>query len=227
MPRTELNPPRRNPFATKLRAIIEGRGLTQAEAARQIGVHKRDMERWLAGTLYPGREMAHRVFLWAFKGITFERAKRIKAYEGATFGRGTRWPQIRLHLPPKLVDRIRAKATKWHMTPAAFAHLAVERLLDDEPAITQLGLAARQVYVARLAQAVSEAPALRDFLKAELKLAVKIGAVRYAEDAVQAVSPVRAIEELALSAEGAPICELFAGDQDMGFEEDFADTDGD
>lgn len=54
-----VRPPARADYAANLRAALKGRGLSCAEAARQLGTNERVVRRWRNGETEPRPEARH------------------------------------------------------------------------------------------------------------------------------------------------------------------------
>lgn len=160
-------------IAEKLKRVVAGRGITQVAAARQWGVSQRCGEQVFTGKYIPSPELAERLVLWMYGGLSFEKAPKLKTV--ARVRPRDTWPQLMLRLPPKLLAKLKRFSKETGYAKIAVVQLALEYFLDGSPTLVTYREAMERVSKARLEQNLAANPFLTDILRGDEELAVTLG----------------------------------------------------
>jgi ABC-type transport system involved in Fe-S cluster assembly fused permease/ATPase subunit len=108
-------------------------------------------------------------------GVTYAGLPLAKAKQAATASTLLNEQVVRVTLPKDVVDRLAIEADRVGLNQDTLAELFITRGLENRPALITIKDAVDSINKARIAQAMREAPELKDILMADLGIAVKAG----------------------------------------------------
>tara|TARA_Y100001951_G_scaffold96505_1_gene95281 strand:+ start:149 stop:850 length:702 start_codon:yes stop_codon:yes gene_type:complete len=151
--------------------IMEGRDIDRWAVASQTGISKTRVRLILEGRYVPTQKEAVRLCNWAWHGFDYSKVN-FKNEVTSSVG----WKKLNITLPPDLDKRLVRAAYRLNISLSAFVHLAVERLLDQEPVLNTLDKAAELITKARMVSILEQAPEIGHLLAGDWELAVEVGA---------------------------------------------------
>ena len=167
-----------NPLAKvigkKLLFVIKDRGVEWADAARQCGLGTNRFHYILQGAQVPDEREAQRIAGWLFEGKDYTEDPIPKT--PAQVRKGRTFKAVRGEIPNKLHDRMMKAAARLGLTQTGMIHLALERLLDNEPVMHTFKMAGDKLSQARVNDYMDAAPSLKLILEGDVELAVAMGA---------------------------------------------------
>jgi len=167
-----------NPLAKvigkKLLFVIRERDVDWADAARQCGLGTNRFHYILQGAQVPDEREAQRIAGWLFEGKDFTKDPLPKT--PAQVRKGCGFKAVKGEIPTKLHDRMMKAAGRLGLTQNGIVHLALERLLDNEPVLNTFKLAGEKLSMARVNDYMDAAPSLKLILEGDVELAVAMGA---------------------------------------------------
>ena len=151
-----------NPLAKvigkKLLFVIKDRGVEWADAARQCGLGTNRFHYILQGAQVPDEREAQRIAGWLFEGKDYTEDPIPKTPAQVRKGRTFK------------------AAARLGLTQTGMIHLALERLLDNEPVMHTFKMAGDKLSQARVNDYMDAAPSLKLILEGDVELAVAMGA---------------------------------------------------
>ena len=180
-----------NPYAKevgrRLRLVRVKRGLTEPQAAKQLGVSAVEWGIYASGLGLPQSELAKRLVKWMFEGVTYEKQPLLSR---TALMKRDGWQRYDVHLPPNTVQRLRRRATLLNVTSDELLQIGIERLLDNEPVLNTLDKAIEQVRRANVVQLLAENPELACILQGDMALALEVTTAREAPQEPTAVEAI-------------------------------------
>lgn len=145
-----------------------------SELARKLGVTRQRISGVISGSELPTPIVADRLVQWMLRRATFERSPLLLS-RTQNYHQVKHWNLITFRFPPMLVARVNAAAKALHMTVEEFTHLALDRLLNDEPMIATIDAAQEKLHEIRVVQAIKDNPNIEKLLDIDRAVLQKLG----------------------------------------------------
>ncbi len=166
-----------NPLAKavgeRLRLVIGERGISEKQAASQMGLHHVRLGYLLRGAQVPTETESVRIAGWLYEGKDFTEDPLPNSPSKVRKGKG--FKKVTTQLDPVTAERASRAAKRLGLGMASIVSLAVERLLDHEPIMSTFEEASRRLNRARVAQYLIGDPHLQVILEGDIEIAVQMG----------------------------------------------------
>ena len=166
-----------NPLAkavgSRLRLVIDERGISDKQAAKQMGVHHVRLGYLLRGAQVPTELESIRIAGWLYEGKDFTEDPLPNSPSKVRKGKG--FKKVTTHLDPVTAERATRAAKRLGLGLSSIVSLAVERLLDHEPVMATFEEASRRLNKARVTQYLEGDPHLQVILEGDINIAVQMG----------------------------------------------------
>ena len=166
-----------NPLAKavgeRIRLVIEQRGISDKQAAKQMGVHHVRLGYLLRGAQVPTEAESLRIAGWMYEAKDFTEDPLPQTPSKVRKGKG--FKKVSTSLDPKTLERATRASKRLGIGLSSLLTLAMERLLDHEPIMNTFEEAARRLNRARVAQYLMGDDHLRIILEGDIDIAVQMG----------------------------------------------------
>lgn len=166
-----------NPLAKavgeRIRLVIEQRGISDKQAAKQMGVHHVRLGYLLRGAQVPTEAESLRIAGWMYEAKDFTEDPLPQTPSKVRKGKG--FKKVSTSLDPKTLERATRASKRLGIGLGSLLTLAMERLLDHEPIMNTFEEAARRLNRARVAQYLMGDDHLRIILEGDIDIAVQMG----------------------------------------------------
>lgn len=152
----------------KLKKFIQLRGITEQQAAEETGIEYKILKPVIDGRFIPPYEVCLRLCHWMFGKKTFRKNRMVSEYQKKDH---RRWSKRSVNLRTATWQMIDKHKKIGGMTTSAFVDLCVTLVVNDNMILSSLQKAADRMEEARVAQIMSENPALMELLRGSLKKA--------------------------------------------------------
>jgi len=166
-----------NPLAKavgeRLRLVISERGISERQAASQMGLHHVRLGYLLRGAQVPTENESVRIAGWLYEGKDFTDDPLPNSPSKVRKGKG--FKKVTTHLDPATAERASRAAKRLGLGMSSIVSLAVERLLDHEPIMSTFEEAAQRLNKARVLQYLEGDSHLQVILEGDIDIAVRMG----------------------------------------------------
>ena len=166
-----------NPLAKavgeRIRLVIEQRGISDKQAAKQMGVHHVRLGYLLRGAQVPTEAESLRIAGWMYEAKDFTEDPLPQTPSQVRKGKG--FKKVSTSLDPKTLERATRASKRLGIGLSSLLTLAMERLLEHEPIMHTFEEAARRLNRARVAQYLMGDDHLRIILEGDIDIAVQMG----------------------------------------------------
>ena len=153
--------------------VIEQRGISDKQAAKQMGVHHVRLGYPLRGAQVPTEAESLRIAGWMYEAKDFTEDPLPQTPSKVRKGKG--FKKVSTSLDPKTLERATRASKRLGIGLSSLLTLAMERLLDHEPIMNTFEEAARRLNRARVAQYLMGDDHLRIILEGDIDIAVQMG----------------------------------------------------
>lgn len=153
--------------------MIEQRGISDKQAAKQMGVHHVRLGYLLRGAQVPTEAESLRIAGWMYEAKDFTEDPLPQTPSKVRKGKG--FKKVSTSLDPKTLERATRASKRLGIGLSSLLTLAMERLLDHEPIMNTFEEAARRLNRARVAQYLMGDDHLRIILEGDIDIAVQMG----------------------------------------------------
>ena len=153
--------------------VIEQRGISDKQAAKQMGVHHVRLGYLLRGAQVPTEAESLRIAGWMYEAKDFTEDPLPQTPSKVRKGKG--FKKVSTSLDPKTLERATRASKRLGIGLSSLLTLAMERLLDHEPIMNTFEEAARRLNRARVAQYLMGDDHLRIILEGDIDIAVQMG----------------------------------------------------
>ena len=159
--------------ANKLQHIIKTLDITKEQFAHRCGCSVHTLNDIMRRKQLPGPELARRMVLVIWEHKSFSYAPKL-VHKMAEMRAQPNQETLSVKVPTKLKKRVVQWATDHGYSQRTLVILALERILDNEPALVVLADAMAKIQRTNDLNALSARPALIELLKGEPALAAKL-----------------------------------------------------
>ncbi len=188
-------------IASKLRLVQRQRGVTVVLMAKQIGISRDLLNRYLGGKQLPGPEEADRMYRWMTENISYEKAPTVRSFKRADSQYKRQFTKMSFMVPKTELDDLQAVAFRTNCSKGALMMIAMRQFLYKNNAYTaQVKAAAEDVQEAQLAQYFVSVPAASHIMKCDIEALERIKDTKVKKikgpEALRAVTPVDKLADL-------------------------------